>query len=148
MTKTKQPRISADGILECSKCGALGSQTHAPEYKGRKKLVKNEGTIIGGTLRSDHEKRNAVRVEGAEVYVVSYDHKHGTDVWVCATEAGAWKSAAEVALEWVCDLDNDKSERKVMALYKKGDYKKCALFYAEATTYNETFSVELRKVGP
>jgi len=111
-------------------------------------MAKTTATIIGGTLRSDHEKRNAARVEGTEVYVVTYDHKHGSDVWVCATEAGASKSCAEVALEWVCDLDNEKAEKKVKALYKKGDYKKCALFYAEATTYNETFLVELRKVLP
>jgi len=110
-------------------------------------MAKTKGTIIGGTIRSDHEKRMASRVEGAEVYVVTYDHKHGCDTWVCATEDGAWRSAAEVALEWVCDLDNEELEKKVKALYKKGEYKKCALLYCQAID-TEFLSVEQRKVLP
>lgn len=103
--------------------------------------------VTGETLRADYEKRNAARVEGAEVYVVTYDHKHGTDVWVCATEAGAWKSCADVSMEWVSDLDNAKIERKVASLYKKGDYKKCALAYTLAID-TEFFFIELRRVCP
>ena len=111
-------------------------------------MAKTKGTIIGGTIRSDHEKRMASRVEGAEVYVVLYDHKYGCDFSACATEQGAWKLCAEIAMEWVSDLDNDKTERKVKALYKKGEYKKCALTYTEAMGSIEYFSVEPRKVLP
>lgn len=148
MTKPKTPRVSSDGTLECPKCGALGSQAHAPGCKGRKKLVKHEGTIIGGTPRDEYNIRNAIRMTGGEVYVVTYDHRHGDDVWVCATNDGAWKTCADTALEWCDDeIDDAKDRRKIRALYKKGEYRKCACVYSEASG-REFFFVEQRKVLP
>ena len=34
------------------------------------------------------------------VTVVTIEHRHGTDTYVCATNAGAWKMLREYVAEW------------------------------------------------
>lgn len=79
------------------------------------------------------------------VYVVVYEHKHGVDSMVCASESAANEVLVGIITEYIDDVDEpDRSEIK--KLLEANDYDALPAAWNEATGYNEVFNVEQRKI--
>lgn len=58
------------------------------------------------------------------VHVAMWNHRHGTDAIVGATEEGVRKAVAhEVVLAWIDELDDEKDIERIKKLIADGKYK-------------------------
>jgi hypothetical protein len=79
------------------------------------------------------------------MWIVSYSHKHGTDVWGARSRDEAERSCCEVALDWVGGLHDDEAEAKVLGHAAAGRFWEAAAAYARATdesAHPESFEIE------
>ncbi len=85
-----------------------------------------------------------------DVYVVTYTHKHGADVKVCASEALATRAAAQMAVDNADDATDDAAEvSRMEGLLADGHYAdalaawRAAWAASESAFYNETESIAI-----
>lgn len=85
------------------------------------------------------------------VYVLKYDHKHGTDLSVYLNEDDAWVGAGHLMLEWVanlCEGEDYASAEAVLDLLEKGEYGEAASKWPVLAGDTEFIEVEAVKVYP
>jgi len=56
------------------------------------------------------------------VHVLTYEHKHGTDVSVYAIEGKALRSAVDIVLNWISDVTDMTTQRQILQEIVSGDY--------------------------
>lgn len=54
------------------------------------------------------------------VWVVQYSHKHGTDVWVCATHEAVKRTVVQAIEEWLDDVDDEDVAERLRVLLLAG----------------------------
>jgi hypothetical protein len=74
------------------------------------------------------------------IYVLRYDHRHGTDVTAYASEGLARKARADIALQWAHELPNEDDAQRIAELYADGEYDEAASLYLEG---HQSESLEL-----
>lgn len=75
------------------------------------------------------------------VWVVVYHHRHGRDVWVCATEAKARQTVLDTMGEWLADIDDDGGiRREIASCIKARDFASAKLNWKNAT--DEYFDID------
>ena len=73
------------------------------------------------------------------VFVVSYRHRHGTDVWVRRTKERAMGSVADVIEYWLDEVDDHDKKKKIRELLDGNNVEAAIAIWEEAT--NEGFEV-------
>jgi hypothetical protein len=66
------------------------------------------------------------------IYVLRYDHRHGTDISAYASEGLARKARADIALAWAHELPNEDDAIRIRELYADGEYDEAVALYIES----------------
>ena len=67
-----------------------------------------------------------------KVFIVSYEHRHGYDVWATRTEAQAEKSTAEVIQEWLEEVDKPELRDEIDQLLQQEKWKEARHLYNDS----------------
>lgn len=78
------------------------------------------------------------------VYIVTYTHKHGTDVWVTSTNKRAEESIGRTILEYIEDVLRVDSKKKIKTLISEGKHLEASSEWFEQT--EEWFEIIKRNV--
>lgn len=84
-----------------------------------------------------------------KVYVLTYDHKHGTDISIYSTEELAEKGAGQTMKEWIDELDQEETNskrQKILSLLEEGAFVKAMNLWTEYSGGNECFEIFEREV--
>jgi len=76
----------------------------------------------------------------ATVYVLTYNHKHGTDVSVYRTHDGAIISIFEIVLEYLSEVEDREKRSAIREAVKQRSLAKVSELWAEAT--EEGFDID------
>ena len=76
------------------------------------------------------------------VYVLVYDHAHGTDVSVYATEELAQLARADIVAAWCDDLADKGVTKKIRAALKRGHWASAYGLYEDACRGDERITIE------
>jgi hypothetical protein len=79
------------------------------------------------------------------VYVLIYDHEHGTDVSVYATDAMAQEARGEIVSRWCDDLD-DAITKKIRAALDEGHWATAYHLYEDACQGQERMTIEATSI--
>jgi hypothetical protein len=80
------------------------------------------------------------------VYVLIYDHDHGTDVSVHATDAMAQEARGEIVARWCDDLADETITKKIRAALDKGHWATAYHLYEDACQGQERMTIETTSV--
>lgn len=53
------------------------------------------------------------------MWIVSYEHKHGTDLWVTDTKDAAIRTCCWAVLDYLDEIEDDAVEDKILGLVKR-----------------------------
>lgn len=65
------------------------------------------------------------------IYVLRYEHRHGTDITAYATEGLARRAAADIALQWAHELPDEDDAKRIAELCADGEYDEAISLYRE-----------------
>ncbi len=66
------------------------------------------------------------------IYVLRYDHRHGTDITAYASEGLARKARADIAMQWAHELPDEDDAVRIKELYADGEYDEAVALYIES----------------
>lgn len=82
---------------------------------------------------------------GVRVWVLLYNHKHGTDVGLYSTEGAAYHAAGVIIEQYLEDLD-DERQVEIANLLSAGRIADAMVAYEEATGSRESFELVERRI--
>lgn len=93
-------------------------------------------------------KRPAPRAAVKKAWVLTYDHRHGMDIFLFSCEGKAIKKAVDLILEWIDDVEDVDVREKVERHVEEGEYLKAVkvwrgyqaegfMTYSEALVWEE-----------
>jgi hypothetical protein len=74
------------------------------------------------------------------VHVLTYSHKHGTDVSVYATHDGALLSIYEIVMDYINDVEDREKRREIREAVKERNLARVSELWADAM--NEGFDID------
>ena len=86
------------------------------------------------------------------VYVLTYDHRHGNDVYVHRSEAGAYKQACSLILTWIDEVDDAQTREHIVSLCAAEQWEKAHEIWSEwqweHADVPETLSINQAELRP
>lgn len=79
------------------------------------------------------------------VWMVVYEHRHGTDVELYETEQSAWSAAAALVAEYADELPEEKDRQRVRALLSAEERGEAVALYGECHP-TEFITVEKKQI--
>jgi hypothetical protein len=98
---------------------------------------------MGHTETLDDDLPKTPKDDPDRVWITTYSHEHGLDVWVNRTAEGTRKALARAMEEYIDEYTGDAAQlRRLLA---KGDIGKAVLLWARYR--NEYFDIEQHTMG-